>query len=91
MVVTRRLEDFHRDWVYVDVGRSDVALLELPTEQPQKVPAAWSSSRLCGGEVTRPLKKRVALLKQKGLTGQMVLAEFLRQSVAPLQEHSRPI
>ena len=38
MAVTRRLEDFRRDWVYVDVGRSDVALLELPTEQPKEVP-----------------------------------------------------
>ena len=69
MAVTRRLEDFRHDWLYVDVGRSDVALLELPTEQPQKIPAAWSSSRLHGGEVTRPLMERVALLKQKGLTG----------------------
>ena len=35
--------------------------------------------------------ERVTLLKQKGLMGQMVVAEFLRQSVAPLQEHSRPM
>ena len=35
--------------------------------------------------------ERVALLKQKGLTGQMVVAEFLRQSMPPLQEHSRPM
>ena len=32
MAVTRRLDDFRRDWVFVDVGRSDEALLELPTE-----------------------------------------------------------
>ena len=55
MEVSRRLEDFRCGWVYVDVGRGDEALLELPTEQPKKVPAAWSSSCLCGGEVTRPL------------------------------------
>ena len=41
--------------------------------------------------MTRPLMERLALLKQKGLTGQMVVAEFLRQSIAPLQEHSRPM
>ena len=75
----------------MDVGRSDVALLELPTEQPKKIPAVWSSSRLCGGEAMQPLMERVALLKKKGLTGQMVVAEFLRQSVVPLQEHSRPM
>ena len=39
----------------------------------------------------RPLMERIALLKQRGLTGQMVVAKYLRQSVAPLQEHSRPM
>ena len=41
--------------------------------------------------MTRPLMERLALLKQKGLTGQMVVAEFLRQSNVPQQEHSRPM
>ena len=47
--------------------------------------------RLHGGEAARPLMERITLLKQKGLTGAMVAAEYLRQCVAPLQEHSRPV
>ena len=49
MAVTRKMEDFRHDWVYVDVGWGDEALLELPTERPKKIAAAWSSSRLRGG------------------------------------------
>ena len=64
--------------MYVDIGRGDEVLVELPTERSKKILAAWSSSRLRGGEVTRPLMERVALLKQKGLMGQMVAAEYLR-------------
>ena len=39
----------------------------------------------------KPLMDRVVFLKESGLTGQMVAAEFLRQIIAPLQSHTRPM
>ena len=39
----------------------------------------------------KPLTDRIVFLKQSGLTGQMVAAEFLRQSITPLQSHTRPL
>ena len=75
MAVTKRMEDFRHDWVFVDVGRADEALLELPAAKPEKIPVAWSSHRLDERAVMRPLLDRIALLRQAGLTGQMVAAE----------------
>ena len=63
MAVTKRLEDFRNDWVLVDVGRADEALLEFPAARPEKIQEAWSSRCLDGGAVTHPLKERIALLR----------------------------
>ena len=37
------------------------------------------------------LTERIVLLREKDLTGRMVVKEFLRQRVAPLQLHSRAL
>ena len=41
MAVTKKLEDFSRDWVFVDIGHDDEELLELPSERPEKLLKAW--------------------------------------------------
>ena len=90
MSATKKVENFRRSWVLVDT-RDDRELLRLPVDLLQPDKEKWGSARLPEGALTTPLMDRLASLRESGLMGQMVAAEFLWQSIAPLQSHTRPL
>ena len=46
MAVTKKVEDFRRSWVFVETSLADEALLQLPTDQPEKHAKKCGSARL---------------------------------------------
>ena len=50
----------------------------------------WSAQALAE-DLLRPMVEKVKTLRGAGLTGQMVVAEFLRRRLAPLQAHERAL
>ena len=78
MSVTKKVENFCHSWVLVDT-RDGRELLRLPVDLLQPDKEKWGSARLPEGALTTPLMDRLASLRESGLMGQMVVAEFLRQ------------
>ena len=65
------------------------AFLEVPDEPPVKN-SHWGKATFDGaGNVS--LMGRLSFLREEGLTGQMVVADFVTRHIAPLQAHSVPM
>ena len=56
---------------------------------PQKL-KRWASSELKGPRMTA-VYDRIQVLREAGLTGQMVVRDFVKRRIAPLQWHSEPM
>lgn len=72
----------------MDVGGSN-AFCDIPNAPPVKHDG-WSSVPLAH-QAMSALVGRLKLLRDAGLTGQMVARDFVQHRIAPLQAHSRPM
>jgi hypothetical protein len=79
-------EDWRIDWVIAMTDANDG--LELPTEGPLLDRSSWKARTSLSGELD-PVLDRVKVLVRGGLTSMMVLGDFLRRHIAPLQQRSR--
>jgi hypothetical protein len=79
-------EDWHTDWVIAMTDANDH--LELPTEGPLIDRSSWKARPSLPAELDLVLH-RVKVLARGGLTSMMVLGDFLRHRIAPLQQRSR--
>ena len=77
---------FREYWVWMDAGQCHEELSK-PYE-PATVRQGWGAQAL-PRDLLRPLVEKVRVLRDAGLTGQMVVAEFLRRRLAPLQAHEK--
>ena len=73
-------------WVFVDVGVLS-PLLSSPSA-PAIPNSGWCHQRLTDPHLV-PVWLRLKRLKDRGMTAPMVVKEFVRRRVAPLQRHSR--
>ena len=85
----KKREDFRKKWVYLDAGEVN-PLLEVPTAPAVKAAEEWAHLKGVTGDI-RPLKKAMAHLRKAGLTGQLVVKEFLERRIAPLQDHPKRV
>ena len=72
--MTKKVEEFCKKWVLVDVGGSN-AFYDIPDAPPVKHDG-WSSVPLAH-ETMSALVGRLKLLRDAGLTGQMVARDFV--------------
>jgi len=79
---------FRTRWVYVDVGVLNPLL--LPPSAPAVPSSGWAHEKLTSPRLAF-VWLRIRRLKDLSLTAPMVMKEFLRRRVAPLQHHSRPM
>jgi hypothetical protein len=79
-------EDWREGWVIAAVEPHD--RLELPTEGPQSDRSTWKSRPTIPAELD-PVLYRIKKLARSGLTSMMVLGDFLKRRIAPLQQRSR--
>ena len=80
--------EFRTRWVFVDVGvlsplLSSPSALAIPN-------SSWCHQRLADPRLVS-VWLRLKKLKDLGVTAPMVVKEFVRHRVAPLQRHSRPM
>jgi hypothetical protein len=62
--------------------------LELPAEGPQSDRSTWKTRPTISAELD-PVLYRIKKLARSGLTSMMVLGDFLKRRIAPLQQRSR--
>ena len=62
----------------------------LKPYEPAIVREGWSAQALAG-DLLYPMVEKVNILRNAGLTVQMVVAEFIRRRLAPLQAHERAL
>jgi hypothetical protein len=79
-------EDWCMDWVIAMTDAND--RLELPTRGPLLDRNSWKARPSLPAELD-PVLDRVKVLARGGLTSMMVLSDFLRHRIAPLQQRSR--
>jgi hypothetical protein len=79
-------EDWHDDWVIATTDAND--RLELPKEGPLSDRSSWKAKPSLPEELV-PVLNRVKTLARGSLTSMMVLGDFLRHRIAPLQQRSR--
>jgi hypothetical protein len=79
-------EDWHDDWVIATTDANDH--LELSTKGPFLDRSCWKAKPSLPVELD-PVLVRVKTLARGGLTSMMVLGDFLRCRIAPLQQRSR--
>jgi hypothetical protein len=79
-------EDWCDDWVIATTDANDH--LELSTEGPLLDRSCWKARPSLPVELD-PVLDRVKTLARGGLTSMMVLGDFLRHRIAPLQQRSR--
>ena len=80
--------DFLTLWVYVDVG---VLSPLLSSPSAPTVPSSGSAHEKLTSPRLAFVWLRMRRLKDLGLTVPMVMEEFLRRCIAPLQRQSRPM
>jgi hypothetical protein len=79
-------EDWRDGWVIAEADPHDH--LELPTEGPQSDRSTWKAKpSLPEGLV--PVLNQIKELARDGLTSMMVLGNFLKHRIAPLQQRTR--
>jgi hypothetical protein len=79
-------EDWREGWVIAETNPHD--RLELPTDGPQSDRSTWKAKPTIPKELD-PVLYRVKNLQRSGLTSLMVLGDFLKRRIAPLQQRSR--
>jgi hypothetical protein len=79
-------EDWREGWVIAEADPHD--RLELPTEGPQSDRSTWKAKPTIPAELD-PVLNRIKKLARSGLTSMMVLGDFLKRRIAPLQQRSR--
>ena len=80
--------EFRTRWVFVDAGVLN-PLLQAPVG-PAIPNSGWGHLKLTS-PCLAPVWARLRWLKDLGVTVPMVVREFVRRRVAPLQRHSRPM
>ena len=88
MRITKKVEEFRKRWVLVDMGGTN-AFCDVPVAPPVKH-NGWSSIPLAH-QTMGALVGRLKLLRDAGLTGQMVARDFIQRRIAPLQDHAKPM
>ena len=86
--ITKKVEEFRKKWVLVDVGGWN-AFCDIPDAPPVK-DDGWSSVPLTH-QTMIALVGGLKLLRDAGLTGQMVARDFVQRRIAPLQAHAKPM
>jgi hypothetical protein len=81
-----RWDGWRDDWVIVKSDASE--RLEVPTGGPLTTSDFWKAVPFLPAEFN-PVLDRIKRLARGGLTSLMVLADFLRRRIAPLQQRSR--
>jgi hypothetical protein len=79
-------EDWREGWVIAVADPHD--RLELPTEAPESDRSTWKARPAIPAELD-PVLDRIKKLARSGLTSMMVLGDFLKRRIAPLQQRSR--
>jgi hypothetical protein len=79
-------EDWREGWVIAEADPHN--RLELPTEGPQSDRSTWKAKPSMPEELV-PVLNRVKELARGGLTSMMVLGDFLKRRIAPLQQLTR--
>jgi hypothetical protein len=79
-------EDWCDGWVIAKIDAND--RLELPTEGPLSDRSSWKAKPSLPEELV-PVLNWVSALARGGLNSMMVLGDFLRRRIAPLQQRSR--
>jgi hypothetical protein len=79
-------EDWREGWVFAEADPHD--RLELPTEGPQSDRSTWKAKPTLPEELG-PVLDRVKNLSRSGLRSLMVLGDFLKRRIAPLQQRTR--
>ena len=79
---------FRTRWVFVDAGMLN-PLLQAPVG-PAIPNSGWGHQKLAS-PCLATVWARLRWLKDLGVTAAMVVREFVRRRVAPLQRHSRPM
>jgi hypothetical protein len=79
-------EDWREGWVIAEADPHD--RLELPTEGPQSDRSTWKAKPSIPEELG-PVLDRVKNFSRSGLTSLMVLGDFLKRRIAPLQQRTR--
>ena len=80
--------EFRIRWVFVDAGVLS-PLLQVPAG-PAVPNSGWGHQKLTSPRLA-PVWFRLGKLKERGVTAPMVVKEFVKRRVAPLQRHSRPM
>ena len=86
--IPKKVEEFRKKWLLVDVEGSN-AFCDIP-DAPQVKHDGWSSVPLAH-QAMSALVGRLKMLRDAGLTGQMVARDFVQRRIAPLQAHTRPM
>jgi hypothetical protein len=79
-------EDWCDGWVITKADANE--RLELPTERPLSDRSTWKAKASLPAKIG-PVLNRVKELVRGGLMSMMVLGDFLRRRIAPLQQRSR--
>jgi hypothetical protein len=79
-------EDWREGWVIAEADPHD--RLELPTEGPQSDRSTWKAKPSMLEELGSVIE-RVKNLFRSGLTSLMVLGDYLKRRIAPLQQRTR--
>ena len=85
--MTKKVDGFHKRWLFVDAKRTN-PLLEVPEAPPTKW-ACWGSAEFSGSKLDA-VHVCIQRIREAGVTGQMVARDFTRRRIAPLQWHSEP-
>ena len=85
----KKVDDAVKRWVLMDAKCSQSSL-KMPTAFPISE-KWWHSEKITDPSLTQLVRKMEKELKSEKLTGAMFIKEFLRQRIAPLQEHSHTL
>jgi hypothetical protein len=85
----KKVEDFRCKWVFVDAKSSRRCLVLPDTPPGEQTPRA--REKLVDPRAEQLLKKMTAELTAAEFTGALLVKEFLKQCIAPLQACSRPL
>ena len=86
--VTKKVDDFRQRWLLVDT-KTKSTFLDIPVAPPLKN-SHWSSQEFSSPRIA-DLVARMKLVREAGLTGQMIAEDFVRRRIAPLQLHTKPL
>jgi len=86
--VTKKVDDFRLRWLVID-AKAQNSFYDVPEAPPQKN-SHWKKEGLQSPKIVH-LVARMKLVRDAGLTGQMVAEDFVKRRIAPLQSHTKPM